>query len=122
MELKVLTMFSDIDGEARCVEDAVEFRSNDHGLSLTAALISPSESCRNFQYVELPVGFQSSGRIADIGQLAVCLAGKVEITGASGEGYVLGAGGVFRLRKGKVSSHTIAVSGEAPVHLLVIQL
>ena len=85
MTLEILTLFSDDDGTPRLEQTAVSFRTAIESKSPLSAGLSAHESCRNFTFIELPVGFTSNYRIADYGQVAVCLDGRLEITTGEGE-------------------------------------
>lgn len=118
----MLTLFSDGEGAPQYKEGKVDFRSNDHGMTSKTALISSPEMCRNFQFVELPVGFERGERVADLGQVAVCLSGQLGISNGAEKDHTLGAGDILRLDAGPNSLHTISVIGDVPVHLMVVQL
>ena len=122
MELKTITLYSDEEGAPQYKEGNVDFRSNDHGMTEKTALISSPEMCRNFQFVELPVGFERCERVADLGQVAVCLAGQLRISCGPEAGHILKAGDILRTEAGPNSLHSIAVIGDVPVHLMVVQL
>lgn len=122
MGLNVLTLVCDEKGNPLSETREVDFRSNDNALDLTAALTSPPETCRNLQFVTLPVGFESSDRVPDIEVVAVCLSGRLKVSTSSDDGYLLEAGSVLRLMPSLSSQHTVANAGDEPVQLMIVQL
>ena len=122
MDLSILEILAGEDGLSRFDKSLVEFRSGDHALGEKMPKMSTHENCKLVVFIELPSGFSSQTRSADIDQMVVCLSGKLSIATIDGETQNLVPGDVARLRKVESSTYTMSVVSDAPAHLMVVQL
>ncbi len=124
MNLEILKVCSAEDGGSKFAFETIPLQSGSEQFQKETVLMSPTEICKRYFFVRLPVGFSDEQAFAARRQLCVLLSGRVEIGTPDGEviGFGVGETVILEDTVHTVPGRCVKVVGDEPALILTVQL